>query len=459
MLEPFQRDFLVRLYLRWPNGVRRYRRALYGVGKGNGKTPIAAWVGDYELLGTKKTAPRVVCGAASLEQANLVFGDLKAAATGPPDNPSPLRPYVIPYELEVQLKGRAGVAQRIAAVAGTNDGARATVFIADELHEWEGRTARVYMIVEGAVAKREDGFTLAISTAGVIGSDSPLEPLYEYGVKVATGQVADPEFLFVWYEPHRDYDLDNPRQWDRAVREANPAVGVFNDVENIRRRFRTMPRFEWERYHLNRWTASKQRWIDMAVWDRCGGKVDIPEGPDTEVTVGIDAASKFDHTAIWLAWTDPDGNIQVQGEEFVAPEGEVIDPELIRNRLRHVDRTFYVKRFRYDPHLFWESAQALAEEGLAMEEVPQTIPRQIDYSRAIYDVVNQRRLIHDGDPNLRRAADSAVAKDRGNGFTLDKLKASRHIDSLVACAMAVEGELLDDVSGPGIQVIDAEEEE
>ena len=34
--------------------------------KGNGKTPVASWIGAYELLGGVAVSPRVIIGAASL---------------------------------------------------------------------------------------------------------------------------------------------------------------------------------------------------------------------------------------------------------------------------------------------------------------------------------------------------------------------------------------------------------
>jgi phage terminase large subunit-like protein len=50
-LRPWQRRFLYRLYELNPDGTRRYRRALLGLPKGNGKTPLAAAIAAYELCG------------------------------------------------------------------------------------------------------------------------------------------------------------------------------------------------------------------------------------------------------------------------------------------------------------------------------------------------------------------------------------------------------------------------
>lgn len=446
VLRPWQREFIYRLFEYYPEtGRLRYKRAIFGMAKGNGKSPIAAWVGAEGLLGDSSISPRVIIGAASLKQANLVFGDLRTTMRSPT-----LKPLVEPYELEVRIKDRPGVAERIAAEAGTNDGARATRFIADELHEWLlAATARVYMVVDGAIAKRINAFTLGISTAGVKG-DSLLNGLYDLGVEIAKGNVTDDAFLFVWYEAAEGLDLDDPEQWLTAVHQANPAAGDFLDIENLRYRFRTMPRFEFERYHLNRWTGAHNTWIPMDVWDECGGEAVIEKG--SQVWVGIDGGAKRDTTAVALVAKDEAGNLHCAVTVFRPPaeEGQSIDKNLVMAHLRELDRDYEVLSFNYDPHLFAPIAQDLMEEGLAMVEIPQSVGNKIGFSQALFDAALERRLRHGGDAELRAHADAAVALDRGSGWSLEKLKASRPIDALIALAMAVEAAQLDEDTSPWV---------
>ena len=231
VLRPFQRRFIYRLYEYYPETKRRrYKRALLGMGKGNGKSPIVAAVGAYELAGGRNAAPRVIIGAASLKQSNVVFGDLRAMTSGPDDRPSPLRPFLEFFDQRILLKGQQGVAERIAAEAGTNDGARATAFLADELHEWEGRKGRVFLVVEGAIAKRKQGFTLSISTAGVLGvrdeqgvAEAVLERMYDHGKLVAMGAEVDDGFLFEWYEAPTSFNLEAlPSRNSRSLRLPAP---------------------------------------------------------------------------------------------------------------------------------------------------------------------------------------------------------------------------------------------
>ncbi|HET8627391.1 MAG TPA: terminase large subunit, partial [Thermomicrobiales bacterium] len=87
-LQPWQQRLLWRLFEvevgadgHW---VRRYRRALLGIARKNGKTELAAWLTLYFLLFDGEQSPQIFCGANSEEQADLVFGAAKLCAEHSP---------------------------------------------------------------------------------------------------------------------------------------------------------------------------------------------------------------------------------------------------------------------------------------------------------------------------------------------------------------------------------------
>jgi phage terminase large subunit-like protein len=289
--------------------------------------------------------------------------------------------------------------------------------------------------VDGAIAKRRDAFTLAITTAG-FDRESLLYGLYDHGVKVAKGEVEDPSFLFEWYEPHADeVDWDDRDAYEAAMREANPAYADFNDPVSLRHRFETMPRFEFLRYHANRWTAGEASWLPAGAWDACRGDVEVSDG-DT-CYLGIDGAAKRDTTAVAQVFPK-DGKFLIRVRVFEPPGGdEVIDPSMVEAHVRDLCQRYWVPSAVFDPHLFFRSAQLLLEEGYPMEEFPQSHARMVPASQQLYDAVMEQRIVHDGDPVLRAHADAAIARETGRGWRLDKEKASDHIDAVVALAMAV----------------------
>ena len=62
----WQQALIYNLYELKPDGQRRYREALVGVPKGNGKSQLAAALGLYELLGAGTTSPLVTVAAATV---------------------------------------------------------------------------------------------------------------------------------------------------------------------------------------------------------------------------------------------------------------------------------------------------------------------------------------------------------------------------------------------------------
>lgn len=103
-LRRWQRKFLYRLYELNRDGTRRYRRALWGLPKGSGKTEMAAAIAMYELCGEEHVSPLIPVAAASFEQADLVFGVAKVMGKESPT----LRHLVEVFDTEILLRDRPG---------------------------------------------------------------------------------------------------------------------------------------------------------------------------------------------------------------------------------------------------------------------------------------------------------------------------------------------------------------
>ena len=146
-LDPWEKAIINHLYRLNPDGSRRYRRCLLELPKGNGKTPLGAWIAIYELC--TGTSPVIPVAAASYEQSNLLFDDIRSAI----DESPTLSQFLETFESEVQVRNGPGRAYRVAAVAGTNDGARPTLVLADEIHEWVGTAKeRVFLVLSNGAA-------------------------------------------------------------------------------------------------------------------------------------------------------------------------------------------------------------------------------------------------------------------------------------------------------------------
>nr|WP_165964994.1 terminase TerL endonuclease subunit [Mycobacterium eburneum] len=438
-LETFQKLILVWLYEKRPDGRYRYRRALIEVPKGNGKTPLSAWVGAYQLANQRSAV--IPVAAASYDQADLLFGDMRNAVAESPR----LRSVMTPFEGEIQVKDGPGRAYKVAAVAGTNDGQRPSTFLADEIHEWTGNKERVHLVIANGCAKRDGSLVLNTTTPG-FDPDTMAGKMHDYGTRVNAGEIVDDEFLFVHFGcPSDRYDLSDPEQLAMAVRDANPAADLFLNVNDVCARYHQIPENEFFRYHLGIWVPSAQAWLPAGAWDarRADPKEFRPVPDGAEVCLGFDGSFSNDSTALVVAscaavphldvvecWERPSN----AGADWTVP---ILDVEAA---IREACRRWQVREIVCDPFRWARTYQVLEDEGLPIVEYPQSATRMTPATQRFYEAVMNEGLTHSGDPRLGRHLANAVLKvdARGQRITKDAKNSARKIDLAVAAVMAFD---------------------
>lgn len=430
----YQKQFIYWLYEYHPDtGQRRFRRALLEISKGNGKTPLSGWIMLFELLGPAlfgpKGSPVIAVAAASFEQADLLFGDMKHACRESPT----LTAHTDAYDTEILVRAGPGRAFRVAAVAGTNDGGRPNLVAADEIHEWVGNKARVHLVLTGGLSKRANSLELNTTTAGS-DLDTLAGRMHLDGYRVNAGEIEDPEFLFVHYGAPDVYDLDDPDQLLAAVLRANPAAGAFLRVGDVLARFRKIPRFEFERYHLGRWTRAEESWLPPGVWEACAGEVVID--PDLPCVVTVDMALKHDSVAVVVTQQQSDGRVAVQSRVW-DPAGDTIDVHAVENHLRQLHRDLNVQTVAYDPAYFQRSAEVLLDEGLPMAEFSQAASSMVPACQDAYRLICEGLVVHGDDPVLTDHVMSAAVRETDTGWRLSKGRSKRKIDACIAMVMGL----------------------
>jgi hypothetical protein len=239
-----QRLFLFRWYEFCPACEQwRYDESLRGAATGDGKTAFIAAISCLEFAGPPQIAPdspNVPIGAASFEQADLLFGACATMLGGRDDNvrEAPLRGLFEVYDTEIKFAdGRPGKMHRVAAVAGTNEGGLPTLFICDELHEWGdvgSRKARVHTVIGKSTKKRRtrrgSGRVLNLSTAGFDVDHSLLGAMYKLGKRAERDPSLARRFLFDWQEAPDGLDYSVAADRERAVRAASKAADIIWNV-------------------------------------------------------------------------------------------------------------------------------------------------------------------------------------------------------------------------------------
>lgn len=448
-LRAWQRGLIERAYQLNADGSRVYKRVLWGFPKGNGKTELAAAIACCELggpvvfshwdgkkpVGVERISPDIPVGAASFEQADILFGAARTMIS----ESAELSSHFEVYDTEILLKNGIGRMYRVAAVAGTNDGKRPTFFVADELHEWVGNKERVHLVISNGRAKRADSWELNISTAGW-DPQSLLGRLYGHGKRVAAGEADDPTFLMEWFEPRRNFDITKRRGLSAAIKSSNKAIGDFLPLEGVLQRYSQIPEFEFRRYHLNQWVATPERWLPIGAWEKCKNGAEAPKS-GTEITLGFDGSYSGDSTA--LVGCTLEGYLFVIGawEKPAGTNEWRVDIIEVENRIREACKEWQVAALAMDPFRWQRTMAVLGEEGLPVVEWPSHTPsRMVPACAQFYDSVVDGRISHDGDERLaKHIANSIVKVDhRGPRITKDHKDSERKIDLAVAAVIAYD---------------------
>lgn len=462
-LREWQRAFIYRAYELTLDGSRCYRRVLWGMPSGNGKTEIAAALACAELdgpvmcdgfdaqgrpIGRRRLSPDIPVAAASFDQGDLLFGAARLMLGG-----GPLAGKFSIFDTQITILGRAGRMYRVAAKAGTNDGRRPSFFVADELHEWActcgapggvhrgSCKARVHVVLSKGRAKRRGAWELNISTAGWQ-IESLLGGLYQYGKDVEAGRIKDDGFLFIWHAPVDDEPkLDKRKALERALREANPAIGDFLDLDNVLADARTMAPFEFRRYHLNQWVSAPDRWLPEGSWEACVGKAKLPK-KGTEIVLAFDGSWSGDSTAVVGATLEEHPHLFVVDAWEKAPDDNVdwrVDVVDVENSIETACRRWQVRRIGCDPYRWQRSIAALRELGLPAEEWPShQAVHMVPACKQFYDAVVEGNLTHDGDKRMTRHLANCTVKidSRGPRIVKESKDSIRRIDLAVAAVIA-----------------------
>lgn len=448
-LMDWQKRMLLEMYRTDEDGTRVHRWALIGVGKKNGKTELAAALGVYHCVDDDETSARVICAAASEEQAGILYTAAQRICEWSPTLQrfsKPEQQYItfstgkVPSELK-----------KVAAAAGTNDGKNLSATLIDELHEWVAPKHRAVFTVltQGGGARRQP-INIMITTAGS-DFESTCYELYEHGQMLVAGDISDPSFYFCWFEAPADWDYRDPKTWERA----NPSYGLVLHESFYRDIITKRSESEFCRYFLNRWMMSEEIWEAAQFWDELAGDVEFD--PELPVYVAIDVGRRHDTCAViscqWTGekllvqtrfWINPYKRNDPAHDRWSLTIAEV-EQYLIDLFERYpepavIDEDGYREpgpAFAYDPHFFVRSAELLRDRRLNMIEFPQTDSRMVPASQNLFELVKTQALVHDGSRIMSNHMRSVVAKQKERGWRISRPEgSSKPIDGAVALAMA-----------------------
>ena len=462
--------------------LRRYRRALLEVARGNGKTTLAAGVGLKGLFGPNIGSPLVIGAATDRESAGIVFADAASMVRASRALSAELK--VIDSTKRIlrrsqKLSGFGGQFLILSSEAHRAHGYHPNVVIFDELHAQPNRD--LWDVLTTSQINLTDALMLAITTAG-FDRHSICWEVHKQALLACDNRDVAPDLLAAIFAADDGDDIEDPKVWLKA----NPNLGVSVVPENLRAevvKAKRDPAYmnTVMRLHMNIWTQSDVRWMPMREWDACGGIVDEEKLKGRPCFAGLDLAQVSDLTALALVFPpdndkDDDGVYDVL-MRFWAPEetiaqnplyqdffrrgllnatpGKATDFAFIREEIFKLASRYRIQELAYDRFYAAQLSQELEQEGIQVVPFGQGFRDMSAPTKELMRLVLDRRIRHGGNACLRWNADNLVVQqDPAGNVKPNKEKSGSKIDGVTALVMAV-GRATADVGVPGIVTIGA----
>jgi phage terminase large subunit-like protein len=438
-VRPWQHETTGMVYARTANGRLRHREALIGLPRKNGKSALGSSYGLHGLVMGPEGGEVYSC-AADKDQARIVFNVAKKMVQLDPELDGEQGGIIKVYRDALEYVETGSIYKVLSSEAFTKEGLNPTCVVYDELHA--APTDELYDVMVNAFGARVDPLLIIITTAGVKtdqeNRDSICYRRYQYGVRVAQGEIDDPTFFMCWYGAPKNADYRDPAVWEAA----NPGYGDLIDPQDFVSVIGKVDENTFRTKRLNQWVSSVQAWLPGGAWDNCRNpdRTFVPGARG--IVLGFDGSKNGDTTALVAVTVDSNPVVKVLGlwdrpedsPEWKVPRGEVKDA------IRQACHDFNVREIAWDEWLWEDAAEELEEEGLPVVAFQQTMSAMGPATQRFYEMVINGKIEHDGDPRLARHLENAQLKTETRGARLikDAKKSPRKIDLAVASVMALD---------------------
>jgi len=432
-------DWLVdRIFEETEDGLLRYRRAIVGLPRKNGKSLLGTTIA-LEHLVFGPAGAQVYSAASDRAQAKIVFGEARQQVL---NNPTLSRVIKV-YRDALEMPSRGSVYKALSADASAAHGLGPSLVIADELHAWPSshtnkRGDELWDALVTGSGDRPESLVLGITTAGG-NTDTLLGRLYEHGKRVSAGEIEDPQFGFWWWEAANDADPTDPEIWKKA--NPNLAEGLLDkdDFEAAIASAGSAGFAGFQRFRLNQWVRlAGEDFISPHFWSEAERDNEVKLG--ATVTAGFDGSVSGDATGIVICDVET-GILKVHAVWEPDPN----DPEWTVDRFE-VNAAIQKLFDQYDVKMLWADPSFYEPDVLEwskkwrhrVERIPPTNHRMAPMSQQFIADLVAKEIGHDGkSPTLTRHVLNAVATESGS-FRKEKRASPRKVD-LLACAILANG--------------------
>lgn len=230
-LELFQKAFIEALYgfVDEETGLRKYKKAVFLVGRKNGKSTLDSGLGNYMFTMDGEQGAEIYATAVKKEQAKIVWEEAKRMVKQSPELNKRVRTLVTGMHYDKTNS----VFKALASESNSLDGLNTSFCICDEIHAWKDKN--LLDVMYDSMSAREQPILLETSTMGTI-RESVFDNEYDYCADVIEGYegrstTKDETILPVIYE------LDNPIEWqdEKKWYKANPRTWCYEKHSGFKR--------------------------------------------------------------------------------------------------------------------------------------------------------------------------------------------------------------------------------
>lgn len=423
--------------------IRRFRYAVIFVPKKNKKSPTLAAHALYLLCGDGEKGQKVFLAARDGAQAKDIAGKHTVEMV----RSSPRLSQECVIQASNAIIHHLPTASMLKPIASADarsqeskEGINGSVLV-DEVHVVDQRFMRR---VSRAGISRMQPFQIEVSTAGN-NPDGYGHARWEYGHKVARGDLQDQTLFFASYEAPQDVSDDaldaDPVKYGQL---ANPAWGHTIDQEEYLADYQQSKQSisdlaDFKMYRLNVWQHSVNPWLRGSQWDKCGADYRLDDLVGGRWYLGLDLSKTEDMTAAVIA-THRDGLIWLypffwlpeataRRNNHLAPflqwahdghveltPGDVVDYAQVEAKLGELIEAFGIDALVYDKWHAEELTQRLVNShGIERLEFAQSITNYAKPTAEFERRVIAGTLRHPRHPVLSWQAGHANVRTDTNG--------------------------------------------
>ncbi|WP_204578183.1 terminase large subunit [Citrobacter cronae] len=440
--EPWQK-FALGVPFGWVNkksGFRRFSEIYIEVPRKNGKSAIAAAVGNYMFCADGEHGAEVYCGATTEKQAWKVFSPALQMVK---KLPALRQKYSVKPWAKKMTRPDGSVFAPV--IGDPGDGDSPSCAIIDEYHEHQ--TDALYTTMTTGMGAREQPITLIITTAGY----DITSPCYEKRAQVVeilrrnrVGEENETIFGII-------YGLDDDDDWTKpeALIKANPNFGIsvkehflrakqLLGISNPSQTNKILTK------HFNRWVSARTVFYDLQKWMAAAdNSLKLSDFADEDCWLGIDLASKVDLNAVVpvfrrevdgithfycvspMFWVpedtvySPNPTLKttsdryqsfVKQEVLIPTEGAEVDYRLIFESILQLRQRVKIVQCPIDPYGATSLRHMLEEEGLEPVEIRQNFTNMSDPMREIEAALASGRFHHDGNPIMNWCIQNVIGR-------------------------------------------------